>query len=93
VPKGKITPYREIAKALGKRGQIYRAVGRAMANNPFAPEVPCHRVVLSNGRIGNYSATGGIKRKIELLESEGIEIECKKRNNKIKHFEKVLYRF
>lgn len=75
VPKGKITTYKEIAKALKSKG--YRAVGNAMNKNPYAPEVPCHRVVKSSGEIGGFAH--GTKKKIEMLEKEGIEIK----NNKI----------
>lgn len=71
VPKGKITTYKEIAKALNSKA--YRAVGSAMNKNPYAPKVPCHRVVNSNGDIGNYAY--GVKEKIKILESEGIEIK------------------
>ena len=77
IPKGKVTTYKEIAKALNTKA--YRAVGSAVAKNPYAPKVPCHRVVNSNGNIGNYSANGGVAKKIELLKSEGVEIV----NNKI----------
>jgi len=72
IPKGKVTTYKEIAKALNTKA--YRAVGSAVAKNPYAPKVPCHRVVNSNGNIGNYSANGGVAKKIELLKSEGVEI-------------------
>lgn len=77
VPKGKVTTYKEIALALNTRA--YRAVGSAMKNNPNTPIVPCHRVVKSNGEIGNYSAKGGTERKISLLKEEGIKIK----NNKV----------
>lgn len=87
IPKGKVTTYGLIAKKLNSKG--YRAVGRACKINPFAPEVPCHRVVESTGKIGNYSGSGGTKAKIRLLTGEGIEIK----NNRIENFEKVLYRF
>jgi O-6-methylguanine DNA methyltransferase len=89
VPSGRVTTYKDLAKAMHLKPLASRAVGNAMALNPFAPEVPCHRVVKSNGKIGNYSAQGGIKAKIKLLELEGIKIE----GNKIKEFEKVLFRF
>ncbi|MCW8965988.1 MAG: MGMT family protein [Candidatus Pacearchaeota archaeon] len=70
VPKGKITTYKELANALGTKA--YRAVGTAMNKNPYAPKVPCHRVVNSDGRIGGFAL--GQKRKIEMLRKEGIEI-------------------
>ena len=84
IPRGQVTTYGEIAKALG-RPRAARAVGTAVGKNPNAPEVPCHRVVLSNGAIGDYSATGGIGKKITLLESEGVRIL----DGKVCDFEKV----
>lgn len=77
IPKGKVSTYASVAKALNSRA--YRAVGTALKCNPYAPRTPCHRVINSNGHIGNYSATGGIKKKIELLKKEGVEIK----NNKV----------
>ena len=50
IPKGKITTYKIIAEKLGSKG--YRAVGNACKRNPYAPTIPCHRVVNSNGKIG-----------------------------------------
>jgi methylated-DNA-[protein]-cysteine S-methyltransferase len=70
IPEGKVTTYKEIAHALGKKG--YRAVGRAMNRNPNLIDVPCHRVVKSNGEVGGYA--GGSARKIELLREEGVEV-------------------
>ena len=70
VPKGKVTTYKAIAKALNSRA--YQAVGTAMKNNPYAPIVPCHRVINSNGDIGNFNK--GQKIKIQMLKREGIEI-------------------
>jgi len=76
VPKGKITTYKEIAHKLNSKA--YRAVGNAMNHNPYAPKIPCHRVVNSDGRVGGFAS--GVKRKIEMLRKEGIEID---KNNKI----------
>ena len=87
VPKGKVTTYKEIGKALKRKGQIYRAVGRALHDNKTPIVIPCHRVVASNGSLGGYSR--GIKKKIALLKKEGIEIK----NNKIVGFKKKLFRF
>ena len=56
-----------------------------MATNPFAPLIPCHRVVMSDGRVGGYSQ--GAERKIELLEKEGVKIK----NNEILNFKKFLF--
>lgn len=74
VPKGKVTTYQELAKALNTKA--YRAVGNAMNKNPYAPEVPCHRVVKSNGEIGGFAS--GTKKKIQMLKKEGIEISAGK---------------
>lgn len=71
VPRGRVTTYGELARALGTKG--YRAIGRILHNNPNAPLVPCHRVVMSDGSLGGYAH--GTTRKIELLTSEGIRIE------------------
>ena len=90
IPKGKITTYKELGKALHTKA--YRAIGQILRVNPNAPEVPCHRVVASDGSIGGYMGkTNGeaIKKKIALLKKEGIEVK----QNKIVDFEKVLYHF
>lgn len=66
IPLGYVTTYGSIAKAVGGGP---RAVGNVMASNPFAPIVPCHRVVKSDFTLGGYGM-GGIKVKIELLSKE-----------------------
>ena len=68
IPKGKTLTYGEIARRLGKPGAA-RAVGQALGANPFAPTVPCHRVVAANG-LGGFSAPGGVKAKARLLRRE-----------------------
>ena len=85
VPKGKVTTYKKIANTLGTRA--YRAVGNAMNKNPYAPKVPCHRVVKSNGEVGGFAS--GTKNKIKILKKEGILIE----RGKVQNFNKVLYKF
>ncbi len=87
IPKGKVTTYKLLANAIGSRA--VRAVASAVGKNPYAPNVPCHRVVLSSGKIGNYTHPQGVKRKIELLKNEGIKIK----NGKIVDFEEILYKF
>jgi O-6-methylguanine DNA methyltransferase len=69
IPRGRTKTYKEIAVAIG-RPKSSRAVANACAQNLYAPEVPCHRVLRSDGSLGGYSAEGGIERKRELLESE-----------------------
>lgn len=76
VPSGKVTTYKALAHALGTKA--YRAVGNAMNKNPYAPHVPCHRVVGSNGSLVGFAS--GLNQKISLLEKEGIKIE----NGKVK---------
>ena len=87
IPKGKITTYNIVAKKLNSKA--YRAVGQALKKNPNAPEVPCHRVVASDGSIYGYKGIKNNKEKINLLKKEGIKIK----DNKIINFEKYLYRF
>src|SRR3989338_5379757 len=74
VPKGKVTTYKILANALGTKA--YRAVGNALNRNPHAPEVPCHRVVKSDGNIGGFAH--GAAKKTEMLRKEGVEIKEKK---------------
>ena len=69
IPRGRTKTYKEIAVAIG-RPNSSRAVANACAQNPYAPEVPCHRVIRSDGSLGGYSADGGIKRKQKLLDME-----------------------
>lgn len=71
VPEGKLTTYKDLAHALGTKA--YRAVGNAMNKNPYAPEVPCHRVVNANGAIGGFAF--GTDKKIKMLKEEGIKID------------------
>jgi len=86
VPKGKITTYGELAKAVGlKNGQ--RVVGKIMNKNPYPVIIPCHRVVMSTGKIGGYALGENIKTK--LLNDEGIQIK----NGKILDLENRVYRF
>tara|TARA_B100000700_G_C14307630_1_gene517829 strand:+ start:255 stop:527 length:273 start_codon:yes stop_codon:yes gene_type:complete len=73
IPTGKVKTYKEVAKDIGKP-LSYRAVANALAKNPFAPEVPCHRVIRSDGSLGGYSGRGGVKMKKLLLKKEGISL-------------------
>lgn len=70
IPAGEMRSYGWIAKRLG-RPNASRAVGAALRANPFAPIIPCHRVVRSDGGMGGYSGEGGIKTKRKMLEAEG----------------------
>lgn len=71
VPQGKVTTYKALAEALGTKA--YRAVGTALHKNPYAPEVPCHRVVSSTGHIGGFAH--GTQKKMAMLRNEDIAID------------------
>ena len=73
IPKGQTRTYGQIAKAIGKP-RASRAVGSALAINPLAPLIPCHRVIRSDGKIGNYSGKGGAGTKLRLLRCEKANI-------------------
>ena len=86
VPKGKITTYGELSKAVGlKNGQ--RAIGMIMKKNPFPVIVPCHRVVKSDSKIGGY--VYGERVKSRMLANEGIKIK----DGKIIDFDKEKFYF
>ena len=69
IPPGKTLTYGEIARQLGDPGSA-RAVGQALGHNPFAPVVPCHRVLAAGGRPGGFSANGGVATKLRMLRIE-----------------------
>lgn len=85
VPKGKVVTYGDIAAALNSRG--FRAVGNALNRNPYAPAVPCHRVVGSSGALTGFAS--GIAKKRELLQSEGITL----RGDRVLMNDDVRHRF
>ncbi len=70
IPPGTTMTYGEMATALGASGAA-RAVGQALGHNPFAPVVPCHRILAANGGTGGFSAGGGAVTKMRMLEIEG----------------------
>ena len=72
IPRGKVRSYLWVAKRVGAP-KSSRAVGNVMAKNPYAPQVPCHRVIASDGSIGGYS--GGLTKKRRLLKKEGARIK------------------
>ena len=84
VPRGRVTTYKAIAEALNTKA--CRAVGNALNRNPYAPKVPCHRVVKSNGNIGGYAE--GVRKKIKLLKKEGVQTK----NNSVVDFNKKMFR-
>jgi methylated-DNA-[protein]-cysteine S-methyltransferase len=71
---GQTTTYGALAKELGARPEAARDVGYAMARNPVALIVPCHRVLAAGGKIGGFSAPGGSAMKIRMLELEGVHV-------------------
>ena len=73
IPKGTVKTYKQVAIAI-KRPKSARAVANACGKNPYAPKIPCHRVIRSDGGLGGYSGRGGIKTKLRLLRSEKIHI-------------------
>lgn len=88
VPRGRITTYKKLAEKIGTKA--YRAVGTALAKNPYAPQVPCHRVVSSGGAIGGFmgNKTGkSINKKIKLLKEEGVLVK----EGKILDFKKIVF--
>ena len=87
VPRGRVTTYKAIGDALGGRGQVYRAVGAALNRNPYAPEVPCHRVIAGDGSVGGFAH--GVKKKTALLQKEGVRV----RKGKVVGFRERLFLF
>ena len=74
IPRGSVKTYKEIAESINS--SAYRAVGTAIGKNPFPILVPCHRVIRSDGEVGDFR--GGTSMKIEILENEGIKIDKSK---------------
>ena len=85
VPTGRVTTYADIARALGSKA--YRAVGSAMKHNPHPIIVPCHRVVNSDGRLGQYAF--GAAQKQALLMAEGVQVV----DGKIVEFDRLRFYF
>ena len=71
IPKGTVKTYSEVAKAIGKPLAV-RVVANAIAKNPYPIQIPCHRVIRSDGSLGGYLGVGGVKKKKNLLKKEGI---------------------
>ena len=72
---GCTTTYGALAKELGAGPEAARDVGQAMARNPVALIIPCHRVLAAGGKVGGFSAPGGSAAKIRMLELEGVLVE------------------
>ena len=88
IPKGKITTYKDLAKAIGKPRSA-RYVGYLLKNNPEPDKYSCYKVVKSDGKIGGYSGMGGVKGKIRRLQKDGVKIEA----GRIKDFRERLFNF
>jgi len=73
IPKGKVKTYKQVAIGINRRKAV-RAVANACASNPYAPKVPCHRVIKSDGSLGGFSSPGGRKTKKRLLKKEGFSL-------------------
>ena len=69
IPRGKALSYGEVARMAGSPGAA-RAVGTIMANN-FDKSIPCHRVIMANGKLGSYNRAGGTETKRKRLKAEG----------------------
>ena len=74
IPRGKVASYREVACLAGRK-KACRAAGNALAGNPYLIEIPCHRVVCSNGALGGFKKGKAAKRR--LLAREGILFDKK----------------
>ena len=73
ISRGEVKTYKQVAIAI-KSPKSARAVANACGKNPYAPKIPCHRVIRSDGSIGGYSGRGGIKQKLKLLRAEKVAI-------------------
>ena len=73
IPRGNLKTYSQVAKAIGNPLAV-RAVANAIGKNPYAPKIPCHRVIRSDGSLGGYSGKGGIKTQRFLLKKEGVTL-------------------
>ena len=71
---GRTTTYGTLAKELGAGPEAARDVGEAMATNPVALFIPCHRVLAAGGKVGGFSAPGGSAAKIRMLALEGVDV-------------------
>ena len=74
IRKGTVKSYKQVAIAINKPKSA-RAVANAIGKNPYAPKIPCHRVIRSDGSLGGYSGKGGISKKRQLLKSEKVFIK------------------
>ena len=73
IPPGRTLTYGEVAARIGEPGAA-RAVGQALGHNPFAPVVPCHRVLAARTGAGGFSAEGGVATKLRMLQIEKAQL-------------------
>ena len=85
IPKGQVTTYKILGDFLGTKG--YRGIGQILKKNPNAPDVPCHRVVRTNGELGGYNGTE-TEKKIALLIAEGLQVK----DNLVQNLEHYLFK-
>lgn len=85
IPKGKVSTYKLIAQKCGTKA--YRVVGQILSRNPYAPTVPCHRVIRSDGHVGGFKGKKFDIEKVRLLKKEGVQV-INKRIDK-KYFQKI----
>ncbi|HEV8289863.1 MAG TPA: MGMT family protein [Candidatus Norongarragalinales archaeon] len=88
IPRGRVSTYKAIARVVG-RPKAVRAIGQALKKNPNAPACPCHRVVASDGSLGGYNGAMNSRKKIALLEKEGVQVH----GGRVVDFDKVFFRF
>ena len=85
IPVGKVTTYKILADKLGFKS--YRGIGQIVGANPNAPQVPCPRVVKSDGGISGYAF--GVDQKIALLKKEGVIVK----DDKVENFQSIIHKF
>ena len=95
IPRGKVSTYKLVAQAVGSPGGT-QAVGTALSRNPFAPEVPCHRVVSSDGTVGGFLGkkdplSDPVQRKMAILREEGIEFVVSGRRHVVRDFRDRIF--
>mgnify|MGYP003868938901 FL=1 len=86
IPKGKVTTYKELARATGAP-QACRAIGNALHKNPWSPDIPCHRVVKTNGEVGEFA--GGKEKKKKWLKEEGVVLQ----SDQVVNLAQLMYRY
>ncbi len=88
---GQTTTYGALARELGAGPEAARDVGQAMARNPVALIIPCHRVLAAGGKVGGFSAPGGARTKLRMLEIEGVRPEKSARSGLVRVLKALLH--